>query len=302
MMLRMRHVIALLAASSLSGCAAISWLGHAFGGQVLPILNGATGTRSADVSHFAYGPHKRHQLDVYRPKGVAGPLPVALFFYGGYWDSGDRANYAFVGEGLAARGIAVVIPDYRIYPEIGFPTFVEDGALATRWTFDHLAVVGGDRGRVTVMGHSAGAHIASLLALDERYLRARGFVTPPFAGFVGLAGPYDFNPVHLPFTPAKTRAIFGTEAAWGKAKPITYLEGGEPPMLLFHGTTDKVCWPFHTEKLAAKARGLGIRADAPRLPGGVHKQRLVGLAPPLRALAPVLEPAARFIQAPRAAE
>lgn len=300
MMRRMRHVVAALAALTLSGCSAIGWLGHTFGGAILPILNGATGTRDADVSHFRYGPHPRHQLDVYVPKDRQGPLPVAVFFYGGYWDSGDRANYAFVGEGLAARGIVAVVPDYRIYPEIAFPAFVEDGALAVRWTFDHLAVLGGDRGRVSVMGHSAGAHIAALLAFDEHYLRDRGFVAPPLAGFVGLAGPYDFNPKYLPFTPEKTEKLFGPPAAWAKAKPLTFFQGGEPPMLLFHGTADTICWPYHTEMLAKRAHALGIPADARILPGADHYQVLVGLAPPLTGLAPVLEPSAAFLKAPRA--
>ena len=292
MMAGMRTLAACVSVLALSGCSAIGWLGNTFGGQVLPILNGATGTRSASVSHFTYGPHARHKLDVYTPRDARGPLPVAVFFYGGYWDSGSRADYAFVGEGLASRGVVAVIPDYRIYPEIAFPAFVEDGALAVRWAFDHLAVVGGDRGRVSVMGHSAGARIAALLALDERYLRDRGFVTPPLAGFVGLAGPYDF----LPFTDADVQQLMGPREGWPDTQPINFVDAQDPPALLMHGERDDIALPGNRTRMAAAIQKAGGRGEAVLYPELDHSGILVALAKPFRWLAPVRDAADAYMR------
>ena len=82
--------------------------------------------------------------------------------------------YRFVGTALAARGFVVAIPDYRVYPEVRFPGFLEDGARAMRWVRDNIAEYGGDPARIVVAGHSAGAHIAAMLAIDQPWLRAEG--------------------------------------------------------------------------------------------------------------------------------
>jgi acetyl esterase/lipase len=94
-------------------------------------------SRQADV---AYGPLSRQKLDVYVPDAaVAVPFPVVVFFYGGGWESGQRKDYRFVGAELATRGVMTIVADYRVYPEVVFPAFVEDGALAVKWALDHAA-------------------------------------------------------------------------------------------------------------------------------------------------------------------
>jgi acetyl esterase/lipase len=81
-----------------------------------------------------YGEGPRRRLDVYRPgEAGPGPRPVVVFFYGGSWQNGNRADYRFVGEALAAMGFVAVLPDYRLHPDGLFPGFVEDGAAAVRW-------------------------------------------------------------------------------------------------------------------------------------------------------------------------
>ncbi|MEL6126399.1 MAG: alpha/beta hydrolase, partial [Pseudomonadota bacterium] len=112
-------------------------------------------------------------LDIYTPKDAEG-APVSVFFYGGSWQIGERGNYAFVAMTLAREGFVVALPDYRKFPDVRFPAFVEDGARAIAWLRENVATFGGDPERMYLSGHSAGAHIAMLLAMDESYLAAEG--------------------------------------------------------------------------------------------------------------------------------
>ena len=145
---------------------------------------------------IAYGTDPRQELDVYVPAApAAATRPVVVFFYGGSWQNGDRANYLFVAQALTSRGYVAVLPDYRTYPETAFPGFVDDAAAAVRWTRDHAHEFGGDPARLFVMGHSAGAHLAALIATDPRYLAAQAMSKADLRGMIGLAGPYDFLPI-----------------------------------------------------------------------------------------------------------
>ena len=109
------------------------------------------------ISATAYGTNNRQKLDIYlpkvNPKDNAGQTTKALkkvviFYYGGNWDSGDRADYKFVGEALTAQGFIVVIPDYRVYPEVLFPEFMADPASAAKWVKDNINQYGGDANKV----------------------------------------------------------------------------------------------------------------------------------------------------------
>jgi acetyl esterase/lipase len=146
--------------------------------------------RTPDI---AYGPDPRHRLDIYTPAGATADAPVIVFFYGGTWMSGGRHEYLYIAATLTARGIVTVIPDYRLYPDVRFPAFLEDAASAVAWVQKHIAAYGGNARNVVLMGHSAGAHIAAMLTLDERYLDAAN--ARPVQGMIGLAGPYDFLPL-----------------------------------------------------------------------------------------------------------
>ena len=111
----------------------------------LDVLDAVTpaGRYTATIRHRLWHTLPRQALDVYRPLG-AGPHPVIVFFYGGGWECGERGQYRFVAETLTRHGYVVVIPDYRVYPEVRFPAFIEDGARAVRWARDHAAHYGGD--------------------------------------------------------------------------------------------------------------------------------------------------------------
>src|SRR4051812_47410164 len=227
-MRRLTIFLALLSAAWLCACRPV---------DVLDALTPNTGYRLS--SDIAYGEQPRQALDVYRPlKPPADPAPVVVFFYGGSWNSGDRDDYRFVGQLLASEGFVVVIPDYRLYPTVRYPAFLEDGAAALRWTQDGIAAYGGDPRALFLMGHSAGAYNALMLGLDRRYAAAAGFDAGRLCGIIGLAGPYDFK-----FDSALLRGIFGSASRPSEALPVTYADRAAAPVLLVVGDADQTVDP-----------------------------------------------------------
>ena len=237
----------------------------------------------------AFGPDTRHRLDLYAPRrqDKGGRLPVIAFFYGGSWASGVRQGYGFVGRALAARGFLVAIPDYRLVPDVHFPAFVEDGAAAVLWLAEHAASRGGDPGSVVLMGHSAGAYIAAMLALDPQWLReARASVR----ALIGLAGPYDF----LPFSGPVTRAAFGQAPDLAATQPVNFAAPGAPPALLLHGGLDRTVRPRNSKSLARRLAEAGGEARLRIYPQIGHIAILTAMALPFRYRAPVLADVAAF--------
>jgi acetyl esterase/lipase len=238
-----------------------------------------------DVS---FGPSPRHKLDVYRPVSVPERRPIVMFIYGGGWTSGEKATYAFVGSALAAKGYRTVIADYRLFPEVGFPAFVDDAEAAYRWIAKHQAqeACGGWR-PIIVAGHSAGAYIASMLALETR----RQLVPQP-AALIGLAGPYSFDPTTWP----STRAIFASAAQQPQtARPVNFVTAKAPPTLLQHGSADNTVKPYNTIDLAAALRQHGVAVDHIDYAGVGHVGLVTAIARPLRWHAPVLDDMLRFL-------
>jgi acetyl esterase/lipase len=244
---------------------------------------------STDIA-YAVGP--RHSLDVYVPKPRPTAAPVVVFFYGGNWEEGDKSLYRFVGAALAARGFVTIIPDYRVYPEVRFPGFIEDGALAVRWAHDHAAEFGGDPRRLVLMGHSAGAHIAAMLTYDRQWLAAQGMEpNRDLRGLVGLAGPYDFLPLHS----ATLKIIFGPEDRLFTTQPINYVDGTGPPAFLAAGSADDVVNPGNTTRLARRIDEKGGAVTVKIYDGIGHRILIGAFAAPLRPLAPVLRDTVAFI-------
>ncbi len=244
-----------------------------------------------------YGDGPRHSLDVYSAGQAGGP--VVLFLYGGSWDSGNKATYRFVGAALASLGFVVVIPDYRLYPEVRYPAFLEDNAAALDWTRRHIHRFGGDGLPPFVMGHSAGAYNAAMLTLDPRWLGAFGR-TPraDLRGLVGLAGPYDF----LPLDSDELRDIFRPGQPPRSTQPIEHVDGHNPPVLLLAGSADRVVRPSNTIRLAQRIRERGGCVVSRLYPGVGHTEIIGAFAGALRFLAPSLRDSARFIRAVAAAQ
>jgi acetyl esterase/lipase len=241
----------------------------------LEILNALTPAAGYQLqSGLAYGDLPRQKLDVYRPtQPRATPAPVVVFFYGGGWSSGARGDYRFVGQRLAADGFTVIIPDYRLHAEVKFPAFLEDGAKALRWTQDHIAEFGGDPERLFLIGHSAGAYNAVMLALDRRYGAAAGFEPERIRGVVGLAGPYDFK-LDTPLL----KSVFGGAADPGDTQPVRFAAPGAPPMLLMTGDTDETVRPANSISLAEHLRAARSAVELREFPGIGHIDLLLQLA------------------------
>ncbi|MEY3201133.1 MAG: hypothetical protein RIR70_683 [Pseudomonadota bacterium] len=275
---------------------------RALGALLLGVLSGCSPVSmlNALVPHdtyqrtraLPYGDLPRQKLDVYVPAQGARDAPVVVFFYGGSWESGSREDYRFVGEALSSLGAVALVADYRIYPEARFPVFLQDAAQAVKWAAHNAPTFGGDANRLFVMGHSAGAHIALMLATDSDYLAAVGMQPQQLRGAIGLAGPYDF----LPLSSDRLKEIFGPETNWPRSQPVNFVRGQEPPMLLATGDADDIVKPKNTASLAARVRAAGGQVKEITYPKAGHVSIVVDLSSPFRGRSPVWQDVAAFIR------
>ena len=266
------------------------------------VLNSLTPTRGYQLaSNLVYDPAKNLRLDVYSPKDVQN-APVVIFLYGGRWTSGSKDEYKFVGEALASRGFVAVLPNYRTYPQVRFPAFVDDAAESVSWVRENITTYGGGKDKIFVMGHSSGAHIAAMLAIKNEFLDRAGGSREWLRGMIGLAGPYDFLPIEDP----ELRDVFGPPEKFELSQPVLYAEGDNPPMLLLHGEDDETVWVKNTRNLAAAVTKAGGPVETVIYPKMSHRFIVASLAKPLRGQTDVIQHVSEFVtrwadvrQAPR---
>jgi len=232
--------------------------------------------------HIAYGDDPRQRMDLYAPT-APGPYPTLVFFYGGGWDSGSRDQYGWAAQALAAKGFVVALPDYRVVPQVVFPAFIEDAAAATAKAAQVAGAYGGEPERLGVLGHSAGAHLALMIALDRRYMAAVG-QPDLIKAAAGLAGPYDF----LPFDVAASKNAFGRAPDPTLTQPVTFVRADAPPIWLGHGTADTVVHDEDTIILDERMRAVGGRSQARLYPGLDHADLIATFSPLFRKKATVL--------------
>lgn len=242
------------------------------------------------VRDLAYGPHKRQRLDIYAPRRGGQGLPVVVFIYGGSWQTGSRTTYRFAARALAALGYVVVVPDYRLVPEVEYPGFLSDCADAVDWVGREIGAHGGDADRLVLMGHSAGAYNAAMLVFDQRLLEARGQLRRVKA-LVGLSGPYDFFPFDGPIS----LRVFGAVREPRLTQPISHVRPELPPMLLATGGRDTLVLPRNAVALSEKVRAAGGVAELKVYDRLKHAGTLMALGRPARRLAPVLADVAAFL-------
>jgi acetyl esterase/lipase len=270
-------------------------LAAATGGCSPTTVLGALQPKAAggELTDIAYAPGPRHAMDVYIPAAGRTPPPVVVFFYGGGWTGGNRALYRFVGRSLASCGLLTIIPDYRVWPETGFPGFLEDGAAAVAAARSEAARLGGDTSRLFLMGHSAGAYIAVMLALDPEWLSKAGVdQAHALAGTIGVSGPYDF----LPLQSQVLKQIFAP--AGPNTQPITYAANARAPLLLMTGADDTTVLPANSLRLADRVRQAGGSAETIVHPGIGHIGAIASFARPLHFLTPFREAACSFMGVP----
>ncbi|MDI3272427.1 alpha/beta hydrolase [Pseudomonas sp. AL03] len=261
----------------------------------LKLLNVLTPNGTFDKTEgIAYGSDPRQKLDVYVPRHPVENAPVVVFFYGGSWNSGSRSDYGFVGEALASRGIVAVLADYRLYPQVRYPLFLEDGARAVAWTHEHIRQYCGNPQRLYLMGHSSGAYNVAMLALDPGLLGAVGLSPHNLSGWIGLAGPYDFLPIKNP----DVRPVFFWPDSPPQSQPINHVSRGAPPALLIAASDDELVNPArNTGGLALKLREAGVPVQDLYFSRTSHATLVATLSRPMRGLAPVLDEVTAFIKA-----
>lgn len=249
---------------------------------------------------IAYGSAPRQQLDVYRPLPgtlpAEGARPLIVFFYGGTWTTGDRASFRFVGEALASHGAVVVIPDYRLSPQATYPVFVQDSARAMKWGLDNAARLGADPKQVYVMGHSSGGYNAAMVALDERWLAEAGASPKQLAGWIGLAGPYDFLPIGDP----DVRVAFHWPDTPRDSQPIAHAGAASPRTLLLAAAKDNLVYPEpNTLRMARTLRDAGVPVEVHLYDNLSHVTLMGAFARPIQWLGgPVLPPVIDFLGLP----
>ncbi len=247
------------------------------------------------ITDLAYGEGPRRKLDVYVPDGVTPqhPAPVVVFFYGGSWSEGRRGDYRFVAQSLVAMGYVVAIPDYRLWPEVRYPDFLTDSAAAVGWVARQIGPYGGDAQRLVLMGHSAGAYNAAMLALQPDLLPAHGVALSAVRGFVGLAGPYNF----APFIDERVIRVFGHLADPAPSQPISYVRADAPPLLLLHGEGDESVFPRNTLTLDQAQRAAQGQSRSVLYPDIGHVRLILGLSAPFRHRGPpVFDDVALFLR------
>ena len=264
--------------------------------SAVDVLNATVATDTyRRTEGLSYGPMPRQKVDVYRPTTTQTNSPMVVFFYGGSWSMGERADYRFVGEALASSGIVTVVADYRLSPEFRYPVFLQDSASAVRWAFDHTADYGVNPARIFVMGHSAGGYNAAMLALDKRWLEAVGLAPAKLAGWIGLAGPYDF----LPIGDRRTQVAFDWPATPKDSQALFHASRASPPALLLAPVKDSVVDPVRsTVAMAQKLRSQGVPVESELFEGVSHVTLVAALASVLRGRAPVLERVTAFVSSP----
>lgn len=276
----LRYFIVFLAFMAVSACS---------GAQLVNSVAVNSGKIERDI---AYGTLPRHKLDVYSPKTMTPETPVLVFYHGGSWQFGKKEDYRFLGTALAAQGIQTVVVNYRLHPEVIYPSFVEDGAKALAFTKRSIAQ---DR-PIFVAGHSAGAHIGAMVALDPRFMAAENTSFCDAAkGFIGIAGPFDFTPIDPEF-----KLIFPAEIL-PSTKPINFAATRAPPMLLLHGTRDTTVIPSRSTDMEGALRAAGNNVEV-KLYNGVDHILIIGAVSLLvRAGAPTLRDIVTFIGEQKAA-
>jgi acetyl esterase/lipase len=168
---------------------------------------------------------ERCVLDIYYPEGVTGYSTI-VWFHGGGLKNGNKS----VLEGFKNKGLAVVAVNYRLYPKVKAPVYIEDAAASVAWVFENIETFGGDASRIFVSGSSAGGYLTSMVGLDKRWLAAHGIDANRIAGLIPLAG---HTITH--FTVRAERGIEGTRPIIDDLAPLYHVRSDAPPVLLITG-------------------------------------------------------------------
>jgi len=183
---------------------------------------------------------ERQKLDLYLPKGAKN-YPTLFFIHGGGWTKGSRSGFARIAHTFARNGVAFVSTGYRLSPKVKHPAHIEDVAKGFAWTVANIGKYGGNAGAIFVSGHSAGGHLAALLATDDDYLKGEKLSLSNIKGAIPISGVFVVSP--------RMKNVFGDDAeVCKKASPQSHVRKGLPPFLILYADSE--------------LRGLGKQAEA----------------------------------------
>jgi acetyl esterase/lipase len=235
-----------------------------------------------DVAYYEGPPadRERHQLDLYLPAEKDGTTrkgyPLLLFIHGGAWVFGNKNLYGPLAENFCRAGIGVAVANYRLSPGVQHPEHEKDVARAFAWLVHHAGELGADPNRLFVSGHSAGAHLVALLALDPRYLKAEGLTPHSIRGVIGISGPYIMGPTGF-------EKVFGNDPAKrAEAFPLNHLQDVPakelPRFLILSADGDYPGLPACAKLLEAGLRKQGVPEERHEIPDRDHISIIVKIA------------------------
>ena len=229
----------------------------------------------ADIPYAADVPNGKHRLDVFVPS-EARNAPVLIFIYGGDWHVHDRKDFSFLGRSLAAEGFVVVLPSYRVWPSANGSQMADDVARSIAWTVHHAHEYGGNPKSVILSGHSSGAHLAALIALDPQYLARYAIPTSVIDGVIAISGVEDLRPLN-------GAIVFGAfghtpDQRWNFS-PLKYVHRGAPPFTLVCAQGDVPIFFVQGLYFLVALRAAGGSADLSTAPGN-HGTEIIAAALP----------------------
>lgn len=281
------------AALSLAACAPVTWVGMKFLYREAEIPPAQIHRDLCYVSDSECGEKRR--LDLYRPS--AAEWPVIVFVHGGGWTEGDKRLtvagddvYGNIGRFYAGRGIGVAVINYRLMPEVGWKEQVEDVRRAVGWVRDRVAAYGGNPEQIFLMGHSAGAHLASLAALEIRK------DMPNVLGVVAVSGAaldltdqvtYDLGE-DIRYYEKRFKGADETDEWKTVASPLSRVSAEAPPFLLLYAGGESKGLQRQTRRLAEALERTGVPTRLVVVPGESHSRIVLTLSRPDKTAGPAI--------------
>lgn len=260
----------------------------------LELVNAISPAGGVGVSKdIAYGEYPAQNLDVYYPKALAQArkqghviqqrYPLVVFVHGGSWESGNKDQYAFVGQSLAQAGYVTAVINYRKAPEFIYPVFVEDTAQAVAWTYQNADKFYANPQQMAVVGQSAGAFNVVAAMSNQQFLAPYGLQPSDIKAVVGIAGPYSYD-----FRTSNSRSVFPSDATPEQVMPDRLLQAGpsglQPAYLLLTAENDKVVGDQNTERMAQALQAVNAVVTVSEIKGASHATSIGAMAGPLRGL------------------
>lgn len=271
---------------AIGGIALVAQQAQAF--SALDVVNSITSSGGVGVSkNILYGDEPLQDLDLYYPKPLAQAMqtqssisdsyPMVVFVHGGSWESGNKADYAFVGQSFAQAGYVTAVINYRKAPEHVYPDYVEDTAKAIAWSYDNAVSFHADPKRFAVVGHSAGAFNMMTAVSNEDFLAPYGMNPNDISAVVGIAGPYSYD-----FRQFSSATAFPADATPDEVMPDRLIKGTQPPYLLLTAENDKTVHDQNTIKMTQALRDYGATVENGEIKGASHATSIGAMASPLR--------------------